>query len=178
MEKNNLFTDMRIFGRNIFYGNEKFTSIFSYEGVLNRPLSWAIACILNMFLQIVSWLNIEVITYLFGFVIFYCVLALVQKRCRDFGSSGTFWVIYASILMLLESFIFFFDVDMVGELYIEVEKLEKILYCFLIILLLIPSKTGVDMKLHSSLLKYPLLYVFICFILSTMMFFILKFIFI
>ena len=157
---------MYLFWRNVFCGNDKMTSVFSFTGTLNRSLGWGTAVILSFLLQSITWLNIEIITYLSSFIIFYCILALTQKRCRDFGSSGTFWIIFVSIVMLLEILIYFLNIHGMITLYPKLQQYEKILYCFLIIPLLIPSKPKPDLTLRSPLLKYPLLYVVICWILA------------
>ena len=62
--------------------------------------------VLHLMLQTISWLNVDLITYSFGFVIFYCILALMQKICRNFNSSGTLWIFIASVLMMLECIIY------------------------------------------------------------------------
>ena len=163
MAKNdNFFSEMYLFWRSIFCGNDKMTSIFSFKGTLNRSLGWGTAIILSFLLQSVTWLNIEIVTYLFSLIIFYCVLALTQKRCRDFGSSGTLWVIFVSIVMLLETLVYFFNTYDTITLYPKLQQYEKILYCFLIIPLLIPSKPKPDLSLRSPLLKYPFVYAFLC----------------
>ena len=165
-KSDSFFSELYLFFRNIFYGSDQATSIFSFNGKLNRCLGWATACVLNFMLSIVGWFNIDIITYMFAFVIFYCVLALIQKRCRDYGSSGTYWIIFASFLMLFEVIIYFFNETDLGTRYYKLQQLEKVLYCFLVVPLLIPSKANVDERIRSPLLKHPLIYTLICVMLA------------
>lgn len=158
----NFFMEFYLFWRGIFRGNDKMTSVFSFDGILNRPLAWATAIVLHLIMQVAGWLNIEVFTYIFGLAVFYCILALLQKRCRDFGSTGTFWIIFVSILMLTESILYFLNRNGLGIIYPEWQQVERFSYCLLIVPLLMPSKPAPDLKLRSPLLKHPLLYTIIC----------------
>ena len=162
----NFFAEMRLLWHNVFYGNDKITSIFSFNGTLSRSLGWATASVLYCMLQIINIFDIKILTYIFGLLIFYCVLALAQKRCRDFGSAGTFWIILVTALMLLKSSLYFLDTEDINSLSAKWQKVGNILYCFAFIPFLIPSKPEPDLNLRSPLLKYPLIYTAICWILA------------
>ena len=161
-----LLKEMYSFCYGIFCGNDKVSSIFSFDGTLSRSLGWATAIVLHLILQMISWIDIKLITYIFALVGFYCILALVQKRCRDFGRAGTFWIVFISLLMVMEHLIYFLNFENMEMLYLRLQKTENFLYCLLIIPLLIPSKPKPDLELRSPLLKYPLLYVALCWVLA------------
>lgn len=163
---NTFFTEMYIFWRDIFFGNDKRSSIFSFEGKLSQLSGWGTASILYFILQVISWFGVDMVTYIFGLSMFYCVLTLVQKRCRDFGSTGSFWVIFVTIVMLLDSCTYFVGTNSNIVFIQNLQQLANILYCLLIIPLLIPSKAEADLRLRSPLLKYPLVYIGICWALA------------
>ena len=161
------FEEMYLFWRGILYGNDKVSSIFSYKGTLSRSLGWATAIILSFITQTIGWLNNEIVSYISDLMIIYCVLALIQKRCRDFGSKGTFWILaYSAVFVIAQAF-YFIDLSTIERLWRNVSVGAR--DCQLIILLLlflIPSKKDADLNLRSPLLKYPFVYVGICWALA------------
>lgn len=161
-----LFSEILKFWHQIFWGTDNFPSIFSFNGVLNRSLAWATALIIYFVLECISWLELPLITYLFGLFSFYCILALVQKRCRDFGSKGTLWILFITIVMLSQSIIYYTEILENRSLSESIHQTARILYCIVAVILFIPSKPNVDMELNSPLLRYPLLYSVICWILA------------
>lgn len=157
------FEEMYLFWRGILYGNDKVTSIFSYKGTLTRSLGWATAVILYFMTQTIGWLNSEVISYIANLMICYCTLALIQKRCRDFGSKGTFWILAYSVAFTVAQAFQFTDINELEPLWRNVCIVAQ--DCQLIILFLlflIPSKKDADLELRSPLLKYPFVYMGIC----------------
>ena len=159
-----ILSEILKFWHRIFWGTDNFPSIFSFNGVLNRSLAWATALIIYFVLECISWLELPLITYLFGLFSFYCILALVQKRCRDFGSRGTFWILFITIVMLFQSVIYYTEILENRSLSENIRQTARILYCIAAVILFIPSKPNVDMELNSPLLRYPLLYSVICWI--------------
>lgn len=158
---NNVFSEFNLMVRDFLFGNDKMTSVFSFKGTLNRSLGWVTASVLWLILTIINDYT-KIMTCITGPVIFYCTLALVQKRCRDYGSSGTFWIIYVSIIMILESAVYFLNPESIGPLYPKLKDTTGTLYFFTLIPQLIPGKPEPDLSLRSPLLKYPFLYTVIC----------------
>ena len=150
----------------IFRGTENTTSFFSFEGILNRQYAWGTVAVIYAFLCIVNVLRIPLITYIVGLMSFYWILALVQKRCRDFGSKGTFWVIFVTLIMVLESSLYFVDVFHSELIWKYIWYASGIMYICLLIPALIPGKPDADINLRSPLLKYPLLYTAVCWVLA------------
>ena len=162
----NLLSEIYQFWRKIFYGTEDMPSIFSFKGRLNWRFAWATAIIIYLLIELVSLFEIPIINYLFGLLMFYCILALVQKRCRDFGSRGTFWVLYITFTMFLKSTVYYLSSVVNKPILETVQQMDRIAYCLLFILFFIPSKPDADENLRSPLLKYPLLYTSVCWVLA------------
>ncbi len=163
-KEENWYQELYCFWHGMIYGTDKFPSIFSFNGLLNWRSAWLTALVIYFVVQCISWLEIPLITYISGLLFFYCVLALVQKRCRDFNSAGTFWIIYVTITMILISSIYFVDVFNSEYIYRNIWRLSNFCYAFLVFPMIIPSKPNPDMNLRSPLLKYPFLYTAICWV--------------
>jgi len=168
-QKNELLSDIYDFGKAVFIGTEKNTSIFSYVGRMDRIRAWAAGVILYSFFSIVSSFRHPLFIYWFGLAIFYCVLATIQKRCRDFGSKGTWWVLAATLVAILNASVYFVDTTQKETIWYKLEEMGIMGYCLLVLLLfLIPSKPAekqIAPDVRTPLLKYPLLYVGVVWIL-------------
>jgi len=146
------------------FGSEEITPILSAKGVLNRSQFLAIVIILLMFCSWVRMLNLEIIKYLFGLLSFYCFSVAIQKRCRDFRSRGTIFILCSTFLMLVLYAIYMLESQNVIVLYVRYVVLFTLI--FLLLLFFIPGKEEKDENLCSPLLRYPLLYAVICWILA------------
>ena len=155
-----VLTSIRI----ILFGSEEITPILSVKGILNRSQFFAIIITLLMFNSWVRIINVEIFKYLFGLLSFYCFSAAIQKRCRDFGSMGTFFILCSTFLMLIIYGIYMLESQSFVILYVR-NVVLFILLC-LLLLFFIPGKEEKDESLRSPLLKYPLLYAVICWILA------------
>lgn len=155
-----VLTSIRI----ILFGSAEITPIISVKGVLSRLQFFGVVIILLMFNSWVRMLNIEILKYLFGMLSFYCLSAAVQKRCRDFKNSGTFFILCSTVLMLV-----LYAVYMLESQNVVVSYVKNIVFFTLISLLFlffIPGKEDKDENLCSPLLKYPRLYAVVCCILA------------
>ena len=142
--------------------------IFSLDGIISGK---QFALMLFLMALVFQPVNLEryslKIAYVVELVAFYCVLLLVQKRCRDFGSKGTFFILLASACAIFLISIHFLNVKYIARMWVNVGA-GVIFMSFLafFILFIIPSKSNPDMNLQSPLLKYPLLYTAICWVLA------------
>lgn len=147
---------------------ENIRLMFSLKGIVNRYLFFIFFIFIN---AIFGCFNITQyfpkLSYITNIPAFYCILVLVQKRCRDFGSSGTFWILAISIAFVGNMAFHFVDVPradtLVKNIYHIISALQVITFLFLFI---IPSKPKPDLTLRSPLLKRPLLYTAICWVLA------------
>ncbi|MBQ8481955.1 MAG: hypothetical protein IJ532_05425 [Alphaproteobacteria bacterium] len=148
----------------IVFGSEDITPILSVKGVLNKYQFLAVVIALSIFNSWIKMLNSAIITYLFGLLLFYCFFAAIQKRCRDFGNKGTIFILSATIMMLAVYAIYMLE----GPRVILSYAMGIVMFTILCILPLffIPSKEEKDENLRSPLLKYPLVYAVISWMLA------------
>ena len=146
------------------FGSEEITPILSVKGVLNRSQFLSIVMILSILNSWGKLLHSEVFEYFFGLFLFFGLSAAIQKRCRDFGSRGTFFILCSTVLMLVLYAVYMVESQNVIILYVRYVVLFALL-C-LVLLFFIPGKEEKDANLCSPLLKYPLLYAVICWILA------------
>lgn len=143
--------------------------LFSYDGKLNvvqfimvilmvRALFHPFGAQVKYLPQISYWLDLAS---------FYCVIAAVQKRCRDFGSRGTWWILAVSFVMVANEACHFLDAQQVEGFWknINLAVFMGQIMAFLP-LFFIPSKQDTGANLRSPLLKYPLLYVGVCWVVT------------
>ena len=140
---------------------------FSVKGCLGCLDYLGIICIFNLLLeQVMKWDNRA--ADMFAYMVFFCAsIAAVQKRCRDIGIKGTFFIIIFSILLPI-------------VFYLKYARMHNIAFpdhwkagsgLVILVLLLchffllsVSGKPDKNIKLISPLLKYPYIYMGICFI--------------
>ena len=134
---------------------------FSYKGVIGRVpyitavfLLWIITklCIFGMMSYILTMI-----------LLIYCLTAIIQKRARSFGSSGT-WYILANLLFLYVITLTFAT----SEAFFPAVKLPKLIAaCIATVALSIlafkPSKPNVDEQKRSFLTRFPVVYTILVF---------------
>jgi uncharacterized membrane protein YhaH (DUF805 family) len=137
--------------------------MFSFNGIVTRKqfvVALLLLCVIfqPFYLEEYS-LKLSYITEL---IAFYCVLLLVQKRCRDFGAKGTFWILAVTIMMIASKGCHFIDNSM-ADFWININRaIITVQIMVFLLLILIPSQPNPNMNLRSPLLKYPLLYTAVC----------------
>ena len=146
----------------LVFGSEKVTPIYSTQGTLSRGEFLIVVLLLSTMFRCVRWLNFPLVTYCAGLLLFLGLLTTIQKRCRDFGSKGTLWILILTVIMFLNYARYFIVNANTDEFWSYFAKADGILTIILLFLFFIPSKSEPDMKLRSPLLKYPLLYMVIC----------------
>ncbi len=142
--------------------------IFSSDGIVNGK---QFALLLFLMVLVFQPVNLEryfpKIAYVVELVAFYCVLLLVQKRCRDFGSRGTWWILAVTFSMIFNKAFQFIDMHTADGLWYSLHKYAFWVQLIVFLpLFIIPSKSNPAMNLRSPLLKYPLLYTTICWVLA------------
>lgn len=151
----------------VIFGSEKITPIYALKGVLTNIQFTVILAFLCVFYSIFECFHNPLLTYIAALFLFYAVLTSTQKRCRDFGSAGTFWIAVISAVFIGDMAFHFIDYKVTGIVYQQVSSaivnLKIVTYLFLMI---IPGKPDPDPKLRSPLMKYPLGYTAFCFILA------------
>ena len=147
----------------VIFGSKKVTPIYSVYGLLTGIQFFIIMAILGIFYSIFGYFHNALLTYMAGLILFYAVLISAQKRCRDFGSSGTFWILVISIVFISDMSLHFIDIP-TASTFIKKASLfiSEIQIVVFFLLCVIPSKPKPDLKLRSPLLKHPLLYTIIC----------------
>ena len=142
--------------------------LISFEGRLSAISFVMLLLFIKSFIQPLDYLtNSMFLSYIANLCSLYFMLALIQKRCRDFGSSGTYWILAFSIAFIGDMAFSFCNVqeaeDLLRHIYFVMVCIQLIVF---ICLLLIPSKANVDERIRSPLLKHPLIYTLICIILA------------
>lgn len=133
-----------------------FNFFFSYSGTINSGDFWISMILLSYLGQILERYNIYNIILL---IIFYSVLALIQKRCRDIGYKGTFCV------FLITMCAFYLNISDIIQP--DIRKLGFGGVLLIVIGLwaylgLMPSSKEKDLTLTSPLLKHPNAYFVVC----------------
>ncbi len=147
--------------------SENFIFLYSNQGKLSREQFFGALIILCLLHSLVGNVSCLICSYLSELVCLYFLFVIIQKRCRDFGSKGTFFILLASACAIFLISIHFLNVKYIARMWVNVGA-GVIFMSFLafFILFIIPSKPDADMNLRSPLLKYPLLYTAICWVLA------------
>ena len=147
---------------------ENIRMMFSFDNVVNRRQFILFLIFINAIFHIfdIIWYT-PYLSYIAGILSFYCILALIQKRCRDFSNSGTLWILAVSLGFIANKACHFIDTQTAATFFrnIYVIALDFQIAMYLL-LFIIPSKPEPDLKLRSPLLKYPLIYTAVCWIAS------------
>ena len=151
----------------VIFGSNRITPIYSVQGSITKLQFLSLMILFYCFYSIFEYFHNSLLTYIACLILFYAILTTVQKRCRNFGSSGTFWLLAVSLAFIGNMAVHFSNYhtveDMLRKVYTYVLYFQILIF---LILCIIPSKPKPDLTLRSPLLKYPLLYVVICWILA------------
>ena len=139
---------------------------FYIDGSLNSAKFTHFCVLLYAVFIIFSYFNAYFIIYLLCFIAFPVLIYAIQKRCRDLHNHGTYFILIASILFILISATYFIHNEPTFAIIRYIKMITAVLYMSILILCIIPSKPEAGLILRSPLLKYPLLYVVICWILA------------
>ena len=152
-------TVFQVFLEKVF-GISKVSSFVSYDGVIGRNQFFLTTLLWAICVRSVALLKQPLLSYICGLLLFYCVLAMVQKRCRDLGYKGTFCILIYSITTILTAAFYFVD----ETEFIFGWRVITLIFaiCLVITFIFLAYKIGKvepDLNVRSPLLKYPLLYV-------------------
>jgi len=164
VKQENIFKEML---RVLFLGHGTIKSFFSIEGIIDSE--HLVASMISVFFMAnILWPEKTYLSYGFWLLLFYCVVAAVQKYCRNIGSTGTRAILLFSLIYILESASYFVAVSIKEALFYQ--QTDKTCGWFLMIFtILYTSFSSAEEKVapdvRSPLLKYPLLYVGVVWIL-------------
>ena len=135
---------------------------FSYKGIIYRIPYITAVLLLGI---ITEFCVFELISYIIVFfLVIYCLTALIQKRSRSFGSSGT-WYILANVLLLYTMALTFdVDISFFPEIRWSIYLISGITAITHLILALRPAKQNVDEPQRSFLTRFPIIFTILVFL--------------
>lgn len=140
---------------------------FSTKGSLGRLDYLGVTCIFNLVLEQAmkfDCIYADICAYM---MFFSACIAAVQKRCRDIKIKGTFFILIFSVMLPIIFYLKYIRLHQVTipDNWKVVGGLVIFLFfvCYAI-LLLFPGNNEKNTDLTSVLLKYPYIYLSVCFI--------------
>ena len=151
------------------FGAQTLMSFFSFEGKIGRNQFFFVMVLIGLCRQTL-FSNI-LLKYIAGLLLFYIVLATVQKRCRDFNSNGTVYVVLYSVVLFVFASNFFVTEHVFNRIVENIRIMMMLVASIISVIIFITlsykiSKPNSNMSLRSPLLKYPLLYTAVCWVLA------------
>lgn len=140
---------------------------FSVKGCVGRFDYMGIICILNIILDGVLKLKIMVLDICICGAFFYMSLVAIQRRCRDMGLKGTFFILLFSLLypvIFYSKYIRIHPVVLPDNWKIIASLIIFVFFVYHLILLLFPGKEKKNMELICPLLRHPFIYTGVCLI--------------
>lgn len=144
---------------------QAFLSLFSPKNILSRKNFTCLTIILCIAAYPPDFFDNLLMAYTFNSLIVYVTLLSIQKRCRDFGNSGTWWILAYSAATILYSATYFVLPEERDSWLKYCGYITAALYLFILPLFIIPSKPDADINLTSPLMKHPVIYTAVCFVL-------------
>ena len=142
------------------FGVSNIVSLGSYSGVIGRNQFFCTALLWGICSYAITRIGQPLLSYLFGLLLFYFILAMVQKRCRDLGLTGTFCTLVYSMTMIFKAAFYFIDEATLGAICVVTSLGVFVFWAVIFIFLAYKiGKVEPDLNVRSPLLKYPLLYV-------------------
>lgn len=140
--------------------------LFSFDGKYSSQQLVFILSIVYLCKLTVFSLGVPVVSLITIFVLFYPVIVAIQKKCCAINQKGSFFILVYSIVFIFESIFSFSTIQNAQKYVNEIKFVQGICYSLILLLLLIPDKKDADLSLRSPLLKYPFVYVGICWTLA------------
>ncbi len=156
------------------WGESPLTFYFSFQGVFNRLQFFGAVMTINLFFRIIYAQEILFLTLLSALLVFYAMLAVIQKRSRDLKMKGTLFILSYSMFfpVLIYSKLLGIE-NVMGNNYL------KNIFCGIIILYILvvtflvfmPGSKEKDLSLTSPLLKHPKIYTIACLAIAFIVFY-------
>ena len=159
----------------IIWGENPYTFYFSFNGTFNRLQFFGALITLNVVFNLIAKQGIIFLTVLCGLIVFYASLAAIQKRCRDIKSTGSLCIFIFSVAFPATHYLRYAKEQSL-IINSNVEKLMGILIGgYLLVYLFLQFMPGAkekDQKIISPLLVCPKIYLAICTIIYSAIFFV------
>ncbi len=150
-------------------GDDYLAFYFSTKGTFDFGQTIYLIFTLNAGLILLKILNFLPVMILGSYIDFYCSFVAIQKRCKDFGSKGTIYLIIFSIfypVIRIFGYFGFINKEMLNipdYLYLVIYVIYIIYW---IVLLLKPPSKEKNPNIISPIFKHPIIYFSICIVLS------------
>ena len=145
---------------------ENIMTIFSVEGVYSQQaILWVFSLIYILRIAVDSF-NILLLSYVVTLLLFCPGILAVQKRCRDFGQNGTWEIICYTLFLILMCVTDFVKSIEHTDFNTYLGYIKSLLGIAILIMCVIPSQKNPNLEVRSPLLKYPFLYIMICWLIS------------
>ena len=151
-----------------FFNKNDLKDIFSFDGLATSPMIMWVMSLIYLCNTISQQTGIPLFSYIVKLLLFYPAFAVIQRRSRDAGMKGTFFIVCYSICLIMSSAEHFVKIphDIIIRQYVG--HITSFFYLMILFLFIIPSKKEADLSLRSPLLKYPLIYTVVCWIIAIM----------
>ena len=135
---------------------------FSYKGIIYRIPYITAVLLLGI---ITKFCVFGLISYIIVFsLVIYCLTALIQKRSRSFGSSGTWYILVNVLLLYTMALTFDVDISFFPEIRWGIYLITGITAITHLILALRPAKQNVDEQKRSFLTRFPIIFTILVFV--------------
>ncbi len=145
-------------------GKKELKEIFSFDGRTTQPMIIWVLSLIYLCNRLVQEIGASMLAYIAELLLFYPALAAIQKRSRDANMKGTFFVVCYTMCIIRRSVEHIVPISqdiIIGQ---YTGYVMSFFYTMILLLCVLPSKPEADMSLRSPLLKYPLIYTTICWV--------------
>ncbi len=156
------------------WGESPLTFYFSFQGVFNRLQFFGAVLTINLFFRIIYAQEILFLTLLSALLVFYAMLAVIQKRSRDLKIKGTLFILIFSIAYLTNFYINYIEKEKIFSHNYLKNTFGTILILYVLIclfLIFMPGSKEKDLSLMSPLLKHPKIYTIACLAIAFIVFY-------
>ena len=135
---------------------------FSYKGIIYRIPYITAVLLLGI---ITKFCVFGLISYtIVFFLVIYCLTALIQKRSRSFGNSGTWYILANVLLLYIKALTFDVDKSFFPAIKWILYLITGIAVVAFLILALRPSKQNIDEQKRSFLTRFPIIFTILVFV--------------
>ncbi len=136
--------------------------LFSYKGCIGR-VPYVLAIFL--FWLMINYCVFDFFSYTIIFLLqIYCATAVIQKRSRSFGSTGTWYILTNVILIYTMALTFDIDVSFFPVIKWCIYIVMTVATIANLILVIRPSKQDVDEQKRSFLTRFPIIFTIVVFV--------------